>query len=540
MAEQDDVATEIVRRFDEAETNRVNWRSHWKEIAERVLPSYATSFDTYGIGNATQGEKRTAEMFDSTAAQALVKFASIMESMLTPRGSEWHRMRPSDRTLMRNKQVRFYFDDVNQILWDERYKQKANYASQKNEIYMGLGAFGTGCLFIDARDGGGLRYRANHLSEVVFLENHQNIIDTVIRKFELSARQAVQKWGEDKLPEKITQAAKGPKPETKFWFMHCVKPRTDQMYGRRDYRGMPFSSHYVAVADKQVVEEGGYNTFPYAISRYVVAPGELYGRSPAMLVLPNVKVLNEIKKTTLKQGHRAVDPILLAHDDGIVDAFSWEPGSIVAGGVDAQGRPLVHAVQTGNLQVADKMMDAERHDIKEAFFVNLFQILTENPQMTATEVMERVREKGVLLSPTMGRQQTELLDPMIERELDILSKQGKLPPKPQFLLDADYEVEYDSPLSRAQKAEKASGFMQWVNWSMEFVKATQDPSPLDHINFDAAQPELADIRAVPARWINDMETIKTIREGRSQMRDAQMAVDAAPALSGMMKNAQPA
>jgi hypothetical protein len=114
---------------------------------------------------------------------------------------------------------------------------------------------------------------------------------------------------------------------------------------------------------------------PYSIARYLTAPGELFGRSPAMNVLPSINVLNEEKKTMLKQGHRAVDPVLLAHDDGILDGFSMKPGAMNYGGVNSDGRALVHALPVGNLAIGKDMMDDERQVINDAFLVTLFQIL---------------------------------------------------------------------------------------------------------------------------------------------------------------------
>ena len=269
----------------------------------------------------------------------------------------------------------------------------------------------------------------------------------------------------------------------------------------------------------------------------MTGPGEIYGRSPAMLSLPSIKVLNEQKKTMLKQGHRVVDPVLLTHDDGILDTFSLKAGAINPGGVSAEGRPLVHTLPTGNLAAGQELMDMERNVINDAFLVNLFQILVETPAMTATEVLERAREKGALLSPTMGRQQSEMLGPMIERELDVLSKQGMLPEMPPALLEAEgsFEVEYDSPLSRSQRAEEAAGFLRTFESAIAVVNTTQDPSVLDNFNTDVIFRDLAEINAMPASWLNDEGQMQATREGRAQQQQMQQMVEAAPAAAGVMK-----
>ena len=530
-----DRVVQLVHRFESLRGGRGVWEGHWEEIAARVIPSYAHTFRSRLL--QTQGDKRTQEMYDATAALALPKFAAAMESMLTPRSSRWHRLVPGDKILMRNRNVRLWLDDLNDALFDYRYSPKANYASQQHEIYMGLGAFGTGTLFVDELAGGGIRYRAIHLGEVYFLENHQGLIDTAFRWFRYSARQAVQKWGKDALPEKIVKALEKT-PEQMFEFLHIVMPNAELDPTLLGSRGMPFASYYCALEGKVQVSQGGYNSFPYCISRYVVAPGETYGRSPAMLALPAIKVLNEEKKTILKQGHRAIDPVLLAHDDGVLDTFSLKPGSVNYGGVSADGRPLVHALPVGNLQFGKELMETERAVINDAFLVTLFQILIDTPQMTATEVLERAREKGALLSPTMGRQQSESLGPMIEREIDLLMSQGKLPPMPLALRQygGQFKIEYDSPLSKAQKAEEAAGFMRTLQMGVEHATATGSPEALDWVDIDTAMPAIADINAMPTSWVRTLDQVTAIRQGRAQQAATQQAIAAGPAVAAMVKN----
>lgn len=540
-ASPEDRAAEILRRFQRAQSNRGNWEGQWEEIARRILPSYSGSFNSNGVWSP--GAKKTDDLVDATGALALPRFAAAMESMLTPRGSKWHSLVSSDRSLMRNRQARLWFDDATDALFRYRYAPRANFASVQHESYMSLGAFGTGVKYIDAlRSPGekGLRYSTIHLGQIYFLVNHQGIVDTMFRRFPMTARQAYQRFGDELPPDIVEKAKDTGKCETEFWFVNSVYPRSeDEGYdpARYDVKGMRYADCYVSETGKKLIEEKGFRTFPYPVSRYVVAPGEEYGRSPAMLVLPALKTLNEEKKTILKQGHRSIDPVLLAHDDGIIDGFSLRPGAINPGGVNADGRPLVHALPVGNLALAKEMLEDERNTINDAFLVTLFQILVETPQMTATEVLERAREKGALLSPTMGRQQSEDLGVTIEREMDVLAQQGLLPPMPPILQQAraEYDVVYSSPLSRQQRAEEGAGLMRTLDWAKEYVAVSGDPSPLDWFDWDAIMPDLADIQAVPQRWLRDMAAVAAVRQSRAQAQQTQQMVDAAPAAASLAK-----
>lgn len=525
-----DLVDEIVRRQERLAAERGTWESHWQEIAARVLPRQ----DEF-VRKRTGGEKRTERIYDATAALALERFAAAMESMLVPRTQRWHRLRATDERLNRNPEVLQWFDRATDILFAARYSTRANYASQQHETFMSLGAFGTGALLIEAVDGKGIRYKSIHLAELFIAEDRHGRIDTAHRRFEYTARQARQAWG-GRLPARIADCAET-EPDRKFEFIHCVRPREDVKPGRADWRGMPWASYYVSVEGRELLSEGGFHKFPYAVSRYVTAPREVYGRSPAMIVLPDIKMLNEMSKTAIRAAHKTVDPPLLLHDDGVLGLSrggrpNLDPGALNVGGLDDQGRPKVLPLQTGGRpDLGLELMDQRRKVINDAFLVTLFQILVDGPTMTATEVLERAREKGMLLAPTMGRQQSEALGPMIERELDILARvPGALPPMPEALKRAGgaYEIEYDSPLNRAQRAEDGAAIQRVLEGVGPL--AAMDQSVLDAFDKDAIVRILADVNGVPKSVLRSDEAVAALRQQRQQAQATQqMAALAAPA-----------
>lgn len=536
LAPTQDLAARIIMEYGKLMAMRGTTESHWEEIAQRVVPTHTGMF----FGKQTPivpGQKRTQFLFDSTAAVALTRFGAILDSMLTPRNQKWHKLIPVDPDMLKNRQIKMWFDDVNDLIFRFRYAPQANFSAQNQQNYLSLGAYGTGAMFSDALSTGpGIRYKNVFLGEVYFAENHQGIIDKAYRHFLMTARQMVQKFPKT-CPEHI-RAMLLTDSEKEFQVIHCVQPRGEVDYDRPDYLGMPFASYYVSKEGQTLLAEGGFRVFPYSISRYFQFSPEIYGRGPAADVLPAIKTLNEQKKTQLKQGHRVVDPVLLAHDDGILDNFSLRPGAINPGGVTADGRPLVHALPTGNLSVGKEQMDDERSLINDSFLVSLFQILIETPTMSATEVLERTREKNILLAPTVGRQSSEYLGPMVVRDFDILKGQNLLPPPPLALQRSrwGFKVEYDSPLSRAQRAEEAAGLMRTIETALNVVQITQDKAPLDFFNWDVIMPEIANIQGVPSRWIYDMGAVAAIRQGRSDQAQQDKMIQAGPAAAAMIKS----
>lgn len=541
---EQDIADEIIRDQAFHQSMRGNWERLWEDSAAVVQPQFVNTFTGREGSSVNQGERRDHQMYDSTAALALPKFVAACSAYLTPEGSTWGQIRALDPAIRRHRPTQEWFDLVTE--YRQRYHSApyANFSGANPEVLGSMGTFGTGVLFSDPlRDpifGRGIRYRSVHLAEIYLVQNFQGIIYKAYRKFEQTAENAYAKWG-DKLPEDVIRDAKdGKKSQNKHWFIHCVRPRLavdGYDPGSLSPRRFPYASYYVSVTGKKLIAEDGYGRFPYSVSRYVTGPGETYGRGPAILALGTINVLQQQGKAMLKQSRRALDPVILTHDDGVGNGFNLTPGADNPGYVNADGRPLAHVLPSGQIQVSREIINDNRYIVNDAFLVTLFQLLMDHPQKTATEVLQDVQEKGQLVTPTLGRQKSEYLAPMIDRDLDILSFERLLPPPPPYFADAmaEYEVYYDNPLSRAQRAESAAGFMRTVQWAAEWFKISQDPRVFDWINIDQALPDIADINAVPLRWINDEESVRMLREQRAQQQQIATAIEAAPAMAGMAK-----
>jgi hypothetical protein len=530
----------IQREFAQYQIRRSTFAGQWEEVADLILP---TSRNTFFYTNyTTPGQKKTQQQVDATGALALHRFCAIADSLVTPRNMFWHGL-SSDEYVMKDRATRLWFENTTKLLFRMRYASNANFAAQNYNNWQSLGAFGNATMYVDKYDGRwdrgirGLRYKSVPLGETYFGENHQGKVDRMIRWFRLTPYQAVQKWGLENLPEALRSPLM---QDSQFGynFLHCVRPRTEDYDPQAiDQRSLPFTSYYVSVEGNCLMQaEGGYRTFPYAVSRYDQTPGEVEGRGPAQLVLPSLKTLNLEKTIFLKSGHRAADPVLLMADDGLV-GMSLRPGAKNVGGVTSDGKPLVHVLPTGDIKITLEMMQEERTIIDDVFLVSLFKVLSENPNMTATQVIELVNEKGMLVAPTLGRQHTEYVGGLVERELDLLTDMRMLDPMPPRLREARgyYEVTDTSPLSLAASAGKAAGFLRTIEQVRELVNVTQDVSLLDPFDFDTATPEIARINNVPEAWMADGRAIAVKRQNRAKQQQKQEQIQAAPAAAAMIK-----
>lgn len=533
-------ASFVLQLFSELNTYKYVLGSHCEEVAELILPTQRNTFQ-YGNYN-WPGQKKTDRQVDSTGMLALSRFSAICDSLLTPSNSFWHGLRASDDYIWKDRATRLWYENVTKLLFKYRYMPEANFIAQNQSKYQSIGAFGNTALFIDELDfkvsgKRGFRYKCVPFGELFFHESHQGLVDGCIRWFRLTARQAYQKWKDQGTFPEMLRPALERNSEQLYDFLHYVGLNDEYDMERLDVKGKRFVSWYVCIQSKTLLQEGGYRTFPYDVQRYDQSPGETYGRSPAMMVLPTLKTLNAEKRMFLKQGHRAADPVLLTYDDGLLSP-DLTPGAVNAGGMSSEGKPLIGVLPTGQIQVNMDMMKEEREIINDAFLVNLFQILTETPTMSATEVIERTNEKGILLAPTVGRLRP---DQMIDRELDLLASLRLLPPMPPRLAEAarsgalQHATIHTSPLSKAMKAQEAAGFFRTLEGIKEIVAVTQDPSPLDRLDFDVAIPAIADIQSVPESWMASDDKVAAKQKARAETAQRQEMIQAAPAAAAMMK-----
>lgn len=524
-------ADDCIREFENLASRRGTFENHWREVAERVRPNA----NFFQMRSRTEGDKRNEKIFDDTAPLALPKFAAAMQSIVMPQTQRWHRLTVDDVALAEDDTVRAYLDAVTEILFKVRYAPQANFQGQASEVMLDIGAFGTGIMFIDDVLGVGIRYKAFPLAETYLAEDMHGIVDTVHRKFELSAHQAVKRWGA-RCPEAIRQAAEKDATQ-KFWFLQCVRPNADRKPGKRDYTGMAYSSCYIAYDNRQVVDDGGYRSFPFACPRYETSPREVYGRGPAIKVLPTIKMINEAQKTIIRAAQKIVDPPIMLTEDGSLQQFNVRPTALNYGYLDQNGNPLARPFETGGrVDIGMDLLNSWREAINDAFFVTLFRILVDEPQITATEAMLRAQEKGQLLAPPGGRIQTEWCGPMIQRELDILAAAGVLPPMPDVLVEAGggIKIEYEAPLNLAQRASEGVGILNTLNAVTPIAQF--DPSVLKVFKTGDIARELAKINGMGVKLLRTKDEMEEMDAADAEAAQASQLLEAAPVVASASKD----
>lgn len=523
---------ELIVRQQSLSSQRGVWESHWQDLADYMLPRRAEF-----TGERTPGQKRTEKQFDGTPLQAARGLATSLDGMLKSKTTQWFGIKSEDEALGELPEVKAWLDDAERRMNSALYNPKARFLQRSAEVDLDLVVFGTGVMFIGESVGAGrLLFRTHHLKDTYIAENSDGDIDTMFRPFQLTARQAIQKFKTfgNLSPEIHKAAASDKDQDTKFKFLHAVLPAEE--YGERVKQ--PFVSVWIETKIEHQIALAGFKEFPYIVPRWDTSAEEIYGRSPAMMALPDVQTLNQMGKTILRAGHKAVEPPLLIPHDGLKSAArTWPGGNTYFDSSLLQktgGRPPIWPLESGaNLPLGREMQNDVREQVWAAFFRNVLQLPVEGPQMTATEILQRREEFMRIIGPTFGRLETDYTGPLIERSFNVMMRAGGFAPPPQALLGSDVRFEFQSSVARIGKMVEAAALRKTME-DLAPLTTDGDLTMLDNFDRDKIARDVAEANGLPQRWLKSLDEVGQMRQERAQQLEAaQQAEDAERVIAGV-------
>ena len=304
-----DLTKKLLTRFSRLAGQRQNWETHWQEVADYMMPRKSDV-----TKKRTRGDKRMELIFDSSPLQALELLAASLHGMLTNPSTPWFTLRFKQDNIENEDEAKLWLESATDAMYTAF--NRSNFQQEIFELYHDLITFGTAAMFIEEDEEDFIKFSTRHIDEVYIAENDKGRIDTIYRRFNLSARAVVQKFGTAVSQDILALEKKDPYKEVEI--VHAVYPRADFDPNKKDKKNMPFESVYMEYKNGNELSVSGFKEFPFVVPRYLKASHEIYGRSPAMTALPDVKMLNEMVKTTIKAAQKQVDPPLLVPDDGFL------------------------------------------------------------------------------------------------------------------------------------------------------------------------------------------------------------------------------
>jgi len=520
------LASELKSNLSRLMEKRSTWESHWQECADYMQPRKAEI-----TKERARGDKRNIQIFDATAIHALELLASSLQGMLTSSANRWFAMRYKEALLNESDEAKEWLEDAT----DKMYLAfgRSNFQQEIFETYHDLITFGTSCLMIEEDENDIVRFSSRHIKEFYIQENKRGFVDTVYRRFKMPVGAAIDKFGLENFSRDTAILFKK-EPFEEIELVHVVRPRSIYDESKLDKKNMPFQSIYFEYGSGHIINIGGFKEMPYVVPRYLKASTEIYGRSPAMNALPDVKVLNKMVETALKAAAKQVDPPLLVPDDSMLSPIRMSAGSLnyYRSGSRDRIEPLNIGQQTS---VTLNQENQRREAIAKAFHID--QLLVQaNRTMTATEVVQRNEEKMRILGPALARMQQELLQPMILRVFNIMLRNKQFLQAPEILANQEVDIEYVSPMALAQKGQELQSLMRGLEL---FGQIGQIAPVQDYIDEEGLIKQIIRITGLPARMIKSDKEVQMIREQRAAQQQQQMQMMQAMQEAKVAKDAAP-
>lgn len=509
----------IIRRAEQLKSARANHESQWQKVADYMLP------DREFTRASTPGARRPPLIFNTTPVLMVEHLAGALHGMLTSPALRWFKLRATDDALNGDDAVRQWFEIATDILYRIFTSPAASFDLSLHEDYLDISAFGQGGMFIADRGYAGPRFESLPLGECYVAQNASGVIDTLYRQYALPAREAVRLWPKT-VSREIGQIAEKT-PDATVEIIHATEPRPEGSPGK------PFATCYVEKGHKCLLEDGQFEEFPFVLPRWMKRSGETYGRGPGINAYPDVRALNKMEETIMRGLEKMVDPAMLLPDDGFLAEADFNPGRFNYIRSDT-AMDRIRPVETGGRPDLGRVdQDGREKRIRAIFYVEWL-TLPSQPNMTATEVMQRRDEMLRMMGPMVSRLQGESLGPIISRTFNIVLRNGGFPPPPRALSGAQWHVEYLGPLALAQKASDAQNALMWMQAIQGM--AALDPNVIDIIDTDAAARFLGDRQGAPANLMRARDTIEQLRAARAQRQQQAEQLAAAQQVAGAAKD----
>ncbi len=533
MAIENNKAKDLIKRSEKLfkSTERTNAEARWESICKYVVPNQLVNFTN--VEYTTPGTKKTTGVFTSEAMVANRDLAAFIRDFSDP--TERPTFRFVNEDLNNYGEATRWLEQCTYML--HHHLTDSNLDAESSKNYSMFPALGNMVLLQEIKKPqasgafGGFVFKSIHLAEIVWAENMDGIVDTVFRKLNLTAKQAVEMFGLDVVSDKIKNDIASYRYDEVHKFIHCIYPRMlpgtkKSPTGIITSKEMPFESVYIEVDCAKIVKEDGYFEFPVFVTRWDTSPGEVTGRGPGHLAEPEIRTLNKFVELSLRAFNNSVNETWLISRKNALAQLDFGPGmqNVVA---DIDGiKQLRSTVDFNQIDYAHQRF---AEIIQKIFYLDKLYLppRTETGEMSAYEVSRRMEQAHKVLGPTAGRLNHEFLSPMLIRTFSVLLRNGVFPEVPDILKKEgiDIKVDFVSQMVRSQKLRDGTTVQGWVS-SLGMMAQALGPSILDNVNGDEAALILGRSLGVPEGTIRTDEEVEAIRKSRSQQAADQQQLEA--------------
>jgi hypothetical protein len=506
--------SKLLQRWTSLQTERSSWISHWRELSDYLMPRSARFYKS----DRNRGTKKHNAIFDNTASRALRVLSAGMMSGMTSPARPWFRLALPDEDLMDYGPVKEWLSDVQRRMLN--VFARSNTYLTLHTIYEELGCFGTSSAIFQEDYDRLIHHYQSPVGEFALAADYRGRVNTIYREFEKTVGELVNEFGLDACSRTVQSLHNSGNLEAWVPVVHAIEPRVDRDPRFRDAKNKAFKSCYFEPGREdgdKMLRESGYDRFPALCPRWHKMGGDIYGSSPGMEALGDIKQLQHEQLRKANGIDYMTKPPLQVPAGMKGRDIDYLPGGVTY--VDQPGtQNAVSTLFNVSLNLEHLLIDIQdvRERIRSAFYADLFLMLatSDNTRMTATEVAERHEEKLLMLGPVLERLHNELLSPLIDETFDRMLLAGMLPPAPEELQGVEIDVEFISMLAQAQRAVGVNSVDRYVG-SLGVI-AQMKPDVLDKFDSDKWADAYADMLGVDPDLIVSSEDVAIVRQQRAQ------------------------
>lgn len=509
--------------YSEACRDRATAEVEWQRIAEFLLPNLS------GISaRHVEGSKKTRKLFDTTGIDALDKLTTLIIGTATSSVVRWFSLQHSDTDINLMSDVQYWLEDTAQRMFTAI--NESNYRTAGPEAIREYVAFGTGNLFcaemepVYARHSGfrGLFFQGVPIGTYTISEDGIGRVRQTTREFLMPAGAMFKRWPEGDYSRDTMKLIRE-KPWQRVSVCHDVRESGRHFkscyYLMSNSPGLAWNRGH-SLNNAEYIHEGTFEDYPFFSPRWDKATGEIWGFGRGHLALPEVATLNRARQLKLRQWNLAVNPPIMALDDGVIGQPRIVAGAINRIRIENALMPFQTGVNFNHEAIPE---NESKLQIRQLFYTE--QILQFAPQAktppSATEVIQRMEFLHQLLGPSIGRLQDEFMTPMLARVFNLMLRAGAFLPMPEILQQqGGLGIVYEGPLARAQRSDE----LRAIGDTMAVVSnlAAIDPGAWDNYDLDLMARDASRITGASKRYLRTPEAVEQQRAQRAEAQQAQM------------------
>jgi hypothetical protein len=515
-----DKAEALSKALAELKSQREDFHGDWETAQQFVSASILSFADEQDTSDKRYIIPKRITSRPSTFMDTLV--SGVCGYSINP-NINWLKLGLEDRDLEQQYGVKDWLELVEEQLY--KAYNDGNLYAQIPGFVESAATFGHGVMLIDENiTDEKIRTVTMNTREMYLDTNEYDEVDTVFREFWMTQENAAAYFGFDKLAEDVKARWNEEQAGKKLLrLIHAVYQNKNSK-GKNIAQQWRYASVYVDQTNQHIIQEGGYNDFPYAVFLWKRLMGKKYGMGPAMSAVSDVNLLHKLEAARLDVAQFAARPVL-----NVPLSMRGTEEIIPDGRNYYTGNEVIAPVQTGaNFPVTLEITQEQEERIKEWFHVDFFLMLQKMKlnQMTATAVVELQGEQAAVLS-NMVSNLNSALHKIVQRSVDILFRQGKLPELPYALQSnrTSMKVEFIGVLAQAQKkAHQTSGIMQGLQVMAALAQMAQTvpgiQESFDWVNVPEILKNGFRTAGVSELAIREEDEVQAIQQARAQAQAA--------------------